>query len=75
MAKENKDDPLRLSLAEESILKALVFQERYALETGHAITEAIKGRKKIGFSSLFPNLGKLEKPGFVTCRWVYETPE
>lgn len=75
MSKGNKDDPLNLSLTEESILNALVFRERYGLEIMDAISEASHGRKKIGFSSLYPNLRKLEKRGFVVSRWGDETPE
>ncbi|MDJ0592596.1 MAG: PadR family transcriptional regulator [Pleurocapsa sp. MO_226.B13] len=75
MAKGNKDDPLNLTLTEESILNALMFRERYGLEIMNAIAEASQGKKKIGFSSLYPNLRKLEKRGFVTSRWGDETPE
>ena len=75
MVKENKKDPLNLTLTEESILHALMFRERYGLEIMKAIAKASKGRKTIGFSSLYPNLRKLEKKGFVTSRWGDETPE
>lgn len=75
MASGNKDDPLNLTLTEESILNALLFRERYGLEIMQAIAEASQGRKKIGFSSLYPNLRKLEKRGFVTSRWGDEAPE
>ena len=75
MSRGNKGDPLNLSLTEESILNALVFRERYGLEIMNAISAASQDRKKIGFSSLYPNLRKLEKRGFVTSRWGDETPE
>ena len=75
MAQGSKEDPLNLTLTEESILNALLFRERYGLEIMNAIAEASKGRKKIGFSSLYPNLRKLEKRGLVTSRWGDETPE
>lgn len=75
MASENKDDSLNLTLTEESILNALLFRERYGLEIMNAIAEASQGKKTIGFSSLYPNLRKLEKRGFVTSRWGDETPE
>ena len=75
MAQGNKDDPLNLTLTEESILNALLLHERYGLEIMNAIARASKGKKKIGFSSLYPNLRKLEKRGFVTSRWGEETPE
>ncbi|MEM9506445.1 MAG: PadR family transcriptional regulator [Cyanobacteria bacterium P01_E01_bin.35] len=75
MASENKDEPLNLTLTEESILNALLFRERYGLEIMKAIAQASKGKKSIGFSSLYPNLRKLEKRGFVTSRWGDETPE
>ncbi|GAB4538480.1 MAG: helix-turn-helix transcriptional regulator [Pleurocapsa sp.] len=73
--KNNKDDPLNLTLTEEVILNTLIFQERYGLEIMEAIAIASSGKKKIGFSSLYPNLRKLEKRGFVTSRWGDETPE
>lgn len=75
MIQGNKNDPLNLTLTEESILNALLFRERYGLEIMKAIAEASKGKKKMGFSSLYPNLRKLEKRGFVTSRWGEETPE
>ena len=75
MAQGNKDDPLNLTLTEESILNALLFRERYGLEIMDAIAKASKGKKTIGFSSLYPTLRKLEKKGFVTSRWGDETPE
>ena len=75
MAQGNKDDPLNLTLTEESILNAILFRERYGLEIMKAIAEASNGKKTIGFSSLYPNLRKLEKKGFVTSRWGDETPE
>ena len=52
-----------------------MFRERYGLEIVNAIAKASQGKKKIGFSSLYPNLRKLEKRGFVTSRWGDETPE
>lgn len=75
MAQKNKEDPFNLTLTEESILNALMFRERYGLEIMNAIVEASKGKKNIGFSSLYPNLRQLEKRGFVTSRWGDETPE
>lgn len=72
---QGKDDPYNLTLTEESILNALLFRERYGLEIMNAIAQASKGKKTIGFSSLYPNLRKLEKRGFVTSRWGDETPE
>ena len=75
MAQGNKDDPLNLTLTEETILNTLLFRERYGLEIMNAIAKASNGKKKIGFSSLYPNLRKLEKRGFVTSRWGDETPE
>lgn len=75
MASGNKDDPLNLTLTEESILNALLFRERYGLEIMQAIAKASNGKKTIGFSSLYPNLRKLEQRGFVTSRWGDETPE
>ena len=75
MAPKKRDDPLNLTLTEESILNAVLFRERYGLEIMQAIAEASQGKKKIGFSSLYPNLRKLEQKGFVTSRWGDETPE
>ena len=75
MTRRNKDNPLNLTLTEEAILNTLMYRERYGLEIMDAIATASKGKKKIGFSSLYPNLRKLEKRGFVTSRWGDETPE
>ena len=75
MSHGNQDDPLNLTLTEEAILNSLVFRERYGLEIMKAIAEASQGKKTIGFSSLYPNLRKLEKRGFVTSRWGDEAPE
>ena len=75
MARGNKDDPLNLTLTEEAILNTLMYRERYGLEIMDAIAQASQGKKKMGFSSLYPNLRKLEKRGFVASRWGDETPE
>ncbi|MDJ0742189.1 MAG: PadR family transcriptional regulator [Xenococcaceae cyanobacterium MO_167.B27] len=75
MSSKKQDDPLDLTLNEEAILHTLIFRERYGLEIMNAIAEASKGKKTIGFSSLYPTLRKLEKRGFVTSRWGDETPE
>lgn len=75
MVQGNKDDPLNLTLTEESILNTLLLRERYGLEIMNAIAQASNGKKKISFSSLYPNLRKLEKRGFLASRWGDETPE
>lgn len=70
-----QDDQLSLTLTEEAILNALMFRERYGLEIMKTIATASQGAKNIGFSSLYPNLRKLEKRGFLTSRWGDEVPE
>jgi PadR family transcriptional regulator, regulatory protein PadR len=75
MPARNQDEPLNLTLTEEAILNSLVLRERYGLEIMSAIAEASQGKKTIGFSSLYPNLRKLEKRGFVTSRWGDEVPD
>ena len=75
MPTRNQDDQLNLTLIEEAILNALMFRERYGLEIMNAIAQASHGKRKIGFSSLYPTLRKLEKRGFVTSRWGDEAPE
>ncbi|MBF2002840.1 MAG: helix-turn-helix transcriptional regulator [Synechococcales cyanobacterium M58_A2018_015] len=74
-SERNSDEPLDLTLIEEAILNALMFRERYGLEIMHAIAQASKGERTIGFSSLYPTLRKLERRGFVTSRWGEEAPE
>jgi DNA-binding PadR family transcriptional regulator len=74
MARKKSDDPLDLTPTEEMVLNAL-YRERYGLEIIDAIAKASNGKRKIGFSSLYPTLKKLEEKGFVTSRWGDETPE
>ena len=78
MARTKSDDPLDLTPTEEIVLYAVRDRERYGLEIIDAIEKASKasgGSRKIGFSSLYPTLKKLEEKGFVTSRWGDETPE
>ena len=44
-------------------------RERYGLEIIDAIAKASNGNRKIGFSSLYPTLKKLEEKDSVTSRW------
>lgn len=75
MARTKSDDPLDLTPTEEMVLYAVRDRERYGLEIIDAIAKASNGKRKIGFSSLYPTLKKLEEKGFVTSRWGDETPE
>ncbi|MEO0490085.1 MAG: PadR family transcriptional regulator [Cyanobacteria bacterium P01_A01_bin.123] len=67
------DQDLRLTPNQEVILSALRFRRRYGLEIMAAIEKS--GGKQIGFNSLYPNLKKLEKKGFVKSEWGDEPPE
>ncbi len=58
---------------QEIILSALRFRRRYGLEILEAIEQS--GGKQIGFNSLYPNLKKLERKGFVRSEWGDERPE
>ena len=67
------DLDLSLTPNQEIILSALRFRKRYGLEIIEAIDNS--GGKQIGFNSLYPNLKKLEKKGFVKSEWGDEAPE
>lgn len=67
------EQELSLTPNQEIILSALRFQRRYGLAIMAAIEQS--GGKQIGFNSLYPNLKKLEKKGFVTSEWGDELPE
>ncbi|MBE7383570.1 MAG: helix-turn-helix transcriptional regulator [Leptolyngbya sp. SIO1E4] len=67
------DQDLRLTPNQEVILAALRFRRRYGLEIMAAIEKS--GGQQIGFNSLYPNLKKLEKKGFVKSEWGDEAPE
>lgn len=67
------DQDLRLTPNQEVILSALRLRKRYGLEIMAAIEK--NGGKQIGFNSLYPNLKKLEKKGFVTSEWGDEPPD
>lgn len=67
------DQDLRLTPNQEVILWALRWRKRYGLEIMEAIEKS--GGKQIGFNSLYPNLKKLEKKGFVKSEWGDEAPE
>ena len=67
------EQDLSLTPNQEVILAALRFHKRYGLEIMAAIEKS--GGKQIGFNSLYPNLKKLEKKGFVTSEWGDEPPE
>jgi len=75
MARKKSDDSLDLTPTEEMVLYAVRDRERYGLEIIDAIEKASGGRRKIGFSSLYLTLKKLEEKGSVTSRWGDETPE
>ena len=67
------DQDWSLTPNQEIILSALRFRKRYGLEIMEAIEKS--GGKQIGFNSLYPNLTKLEKKGFVKSEWGDEAPE
>ena len=67
------DLDLSLTPNQEIILSALRFRNRYGLEIMEAINKS--GGKSIRFNSLYPNLKKLEKKGFVKSKWGDEAPE
>ena len=67
------DLDLSLTPNQEVILSALRFRNRYGLEIMQAIEKS--GGKSIRFNSLYPNLKKLEKKGFVKSSWGDEAPE
>ncbi|NEP14027.1 MAG: helix-turn-helix transcriptional regulator [Symploca sp. SIO1A3] len=67
------DQDLSLTPNQEVILSALRFRKRYGLEIIEAIEKS--GGKQIRFNSLYPNLKKLEKKGFVKSEWGDEPPE
>ena len=67
------DLDLSLTPNQEVILSALRFRNRYGLEIMQAIEKS--GGKLIRFNSLYPNLKKLEKKGFVESSWGDEAPE
>ena len=67
------DLDLSLTPNQEVILSALRLRNRYGLEIIEAIERS--GGKSIKFNSLYPNLKKLEKKGFVKSKWGDEEPE
>ena len=67
------DVDLSLTPNQEVILSALRLRNRYGLEILEAIEKS--GGKSIRFNSLYPNLKKLEKKGFVKSEWGDEAPE
>lgn len=69
-----KDSDLDLSALEEMLLTVLLKREVYGLELIQAIHDASEGKRRIGFSSLYPTLHQLEKKGMVKSRWGTETP-
>ena len=75
MARKKSDDPLDLTPTEEMVLYAVRDRARYGLEIIDAIAKASNGKRKIGFSSLYPALKCLEEKGFVTSRWDDEYTE
>ena len=67
------EQDLRLTPNQEVILATLQFHRRYGLEILAAIEN--NGGKQIGFNSLYPNLKKLKKKGFIQSEWGNEPPE
>jgi len=73
-AKKEKKRDLRLSGKEELVLRTLLNRKLYGLDIIKTIEGASKGKRSIGFGSLYPILHGLEKKGIVTAEWGEETP-
>lgn len=73
MTKNNNDELITLSALEEDLLTVLCSKELYGLQIMNAINDASKGKRSIGFGSLYPTLHRLEKKGLVKARWGEET--
>jgi PadR family transcriptional regulator PadR len=69
-----KTDRADLSALEEMLLTVMLHRELYGLEIIKAIKESTKGKRRIGFGSLYPTLHQLEKKGMVKSRWGEGTP-
>ncbi len=69
MGKRNPDELIVLSALEEDLLTVLLGKECYGLQIMKAMNEASKGKREIGFGSLYPTLHRLEKKGLVKTRW------
>jgi len=75
LANHNRSPDFDLSAREEMLLTVLLGRERYGLEIVKAVEEASGGKKRIGFSSLYPTLRKLEEEGLAKSRWGEDSPE
>ncbi|MFM7423879.1 MAG: PadR family transcriptional regulator [Elainella sp.] len=69
MSKESKNKATVLSALEEDFLSLLYRRSLYGLEFLTAIKEASNGTRDVGFGSLYPTLGRLEKQRLVSWRW------
>jgi PadR family transcriptional regulator, regulatory protein PadR len=69
VSKESKNKAIVLSALEEDFLSLLHRQSLYGLEFLTAIREASNGTRDVGFGSLYPTLGRLEKQKLVSWRW------
>lgn len=70
-----RQNQLRISRVEESILSVINKYELYGLEIIYALEQGSDGKLKLGFGTLYPTLRRLERKGFVETRWGDETPE
>jgi PadR family transcriptional regulator PadR len=74
--KRNREPEYKLSRVEEEILTVLTGgRSLYGLEIITAVEEATKGRRRLGFGSLYPALHKLEKKSFLKSEWGDDKPE
>lgn len=69
MSKSSKHKTIVLSALEEDFLTLLHQRSLYGLEFINLIKEASRGTREVGFGSLYPTLGRLEKQKLVSWRW------
>lgn len=69
VSKKTKNDVVVLSEMEETLLTLLYKQSRYGMEFVAAIKKASRGRRDIGFGSLYPTLTRMERKNLVSWRW------
>ncbi|BAZ30332.1 transcriptional regulator, PadR family protein [Cylindrospermum sp. NIES-4074] len=72
---KKSDELITLSALEEDLLTVVCDKELYGLQIMNAINEASRGKRQIGFGSLYPTLHRMEKKGFVKSRWGEETDQ
>ena len=65
--KEEEKPAVKLSAIDQDILTALGARELYGLEILDELN--LDRATELSFGSLYPGLNRLEKKGFVSCRW------